>query len=401
MATKKLTDKFISGVKPPNLKAVEYWDSSVVGLGLRASPKGQKSWTIIYRINGKQKRLTFGKYPAISLSDARKMAGEKLRMVVQDIDPALTTPPPPQKETVQRVVRLFIKRYAKQHNKTWRTTEQILEREIFPVWGERAIQSITRRDVIVRIDSVMDRGKEYMANRLLAILRKFFNWCVERDIIQTSPASGLKPPGKERSRDRILTEEEVKSVWEASQSMGYPFGSIYLLLTITGQRLNEVASMKWEDLNLKENHWTIQADDNKPERLHVVPLSSLALNVIESVPRVAETGFLFSTTGITAVSGFGKAKNRLNQLSNVTDWKTHDLRRTATTFMAQLGVAPHVAEAVLNHSSGIVSGVAGVYNRYSYLKEKQDALDLWADKLEAIVKDEELQGAVTPFRQPN
>ena len=391
MATKRLTDKFIRAATPPPTKAVEYWDAAEIGLGLRVSPKGQKSWTIIYRINGKQKRLTFGKYPEISLSDARLMANEKLRMVILGKDPAELPPPPPPKDTVERVVRLFIKRYAKTQNKTWQETERILEREILPFWGERAIQTITRRDVVERVDSIMDRGKDYMANKLLAILRKLFSWSLERDIIQASPAAGLTLPGKVRSRDRVLTEEEIHAVWNASKKMGYPFCPIFQLLTATGQRLNEVASMTWADVDLKKKIWTIEADDNKPERLHMVPLSPLAMSIIESVPRMSETGYLFTTTGKTPVSGFSKGKAKIDKLSEVSGWRTHDLRRTATTFMASLGVAPHVAEAVLNHSSGIVSGVAGVYNRYSYFKEKRQALDLWARKLEEIVNGQEIK----------
>jgi integrase len=241
------------------------------------------------------------------------------------------------------------------------------------------------------------------ANRVFAYVRKFFNWCVSRDLIAASPCAGVRPPTPEQDRDRVLSDEEVRVLCLAAETLGWPFGPFVTMLLLTAQRLNEVAGMRWSELDLAAALWTLPAGRAKNGQAHHVPLSVPAVNLIRTLPRLAGSDMVFTTTGTTPISGFGRAKRRLDAamlailrheakergenpeaIKGLPDWRFHDIRRTATTGMAQLGVAPHVADRILNHVQGAIRGVAAVYNRHTYLTERRQALDLWAEKLHAI-----------------
>lgn len=386
MARKKLTDKGVEKAAAPTKGRTEIWDSLLPGFGLRITDRGIKSFIVMYRVNGRQRRMTLGRYPARSLADARVKARDALDLVDHGIDPA--EQPETQRDeasigdTVGLVAADFIERYAKPKNRSWAETKRVIDRYIIPAWGDRSVTEIRRRDVIKLIDSVMDRGRPYMANRLLANVRRFFNWCIERDLIEMSPASGVKPPGREIARDRVLADPEISSTWNACKALGWPFGPMFQFMLATAQRRNEVATMKWEDVDFDRRIWNLPREMTKSDRAHSVPLSEIAVSILNSVPQTGD--LVFTSNGRTPVSGFSKAKKRCDEISGVSDWRLHDLRRTATSGMARLGVALHVVERIMNHSSGIVSGVAAVYNRYGYEREMREALDLWSGHLENL-----------------
>jgi integrase len=195
--------------------------------------------------------------------------------------------------------------------------------------------------------------------------------------------ASIKAPARESSRDRVLSEEEIGRIWSACEGMGWPFGPLIQLLLVTGQREDEVAGMRWSDIDLKSCVWTLPREMSKSDRLNQVPLPLLALQILEALPRTGE--LVFSTTGTTPVSGFSKAKKRCDRLSGVESWRFHDLRRTVASGMAKLKVEPWVVEKVLNHQTGQLSGVAGVYNRWGYLDEKREALERWATHLKRVM----------------
>jgi integrase len=170
----------------------------------------------------------------------------------------------------------------------------------------------------------------------------------------------------------------------AADAEGYPFGHVIKLLVLTGQRRSEVAEMRWSEIDLERRVWTIPSSRSKNGHAHEVPLSAAAINVIGSVPRFLNSGYVFTTTGQAAISGFGRAKNRFEEVLGIENWRMHDLRRTAASGMARLGVGPHVIEKVLNHKTGIISGVAAVYNRYAYENEKREALERWAMHINSL-----------------
>ena len=181
----------------------------------------------------------------------------------------------------------------------------------------------------------------------------------------------------------MLTDAEIRTTWDQSDVEGYPFGPFLKLLMMTGQRRAEVSDMRWSELNLDEGIWELPASRVKNARLHIVPLPPQAVEILRSLHRFLDSDFVFTTTGRSAISGFGRLKERIEATlpESTPDWRFHDFRRTASTGMAKIGVAPHVIDSVTNHKSGVVSGVGATYNRYTYFNEKREALEQWADHL--------------------
>lgn len=385
MATRmKFTSAAVERIKPPKTGRDEYIDTLLTGFYLRVTEKGKKSWSLLYRYEGKLKRMTLGKYPAVDLSDAREAARDALKLLDRGKDPLAKddTESHKRKMTVRAVVKEYITRYAKPRNRTWKDTERTFDLYVLPEWKDRLISNITRHDVVMLIDSIMDEGKVYPARHTFAAIRKFFNWAAERGIIDASPCQHIAMPGKAVSRERVLSDEEVKAVWAAAEEMGYPFGSVVQLLMLTSMRLNEVAKAKWQDIDLEAGVWRIPRENVKTDRTHETPLTKQTKKILKSLPRFTDDYIFTSTAGKTHVSGFSKAKLRLDKLSGVADWRLHDLRRTAGTNMAKLGVPVYTISRVLNHAQG---GVTAIYDRHSYMPEKKEALEKWEKKLLQVI----------------
>ena len=383
----KLTAKSVENIKPLPKGRLQIWDIALPGFGLRVTEKGKKSWGVMYRYRDRQRRITIGSYPAFSLAEAREEARAVLRAVERGEDPvaeklsAKRKPPALFSDSVDQ----FIELYAKPKNRGWKETRRLLKNNVEPHFKYLSLEDVNKHHVLDVLDVILERGARTQANRTLSAIKKLYNWSMERGVIDHNPTTGLKPPGKEVARDRILTDDEIKKVWSVWEDLDWPFGPVWKLLLVTGQRRSEVAGMKWSDIDFDKNIWTIPREIAKNDRTHDVPLSPLALDILESVPRFAKRDLIFSTTGRTPVSGFGKSKNKIDEKLGLLDWRLHDLRRTAASGMARLGVAPHVVEKILNHSSGTISGVAAVYNRHGYENEKNDALNKWAIHLSILL----------------
>jgi integrase len=395
MPTKKLTDLFVERVKPPPSGRIEYFDASFGGLALRVTEKGHKSWSLYYRRNGKRGRYTIGPYPAVKPVDARREAMATLERVRAGIDPSAEKRgrrlrPGPESDTFAKVLDDHLERHLKKNTvaTTHNEIKRMLKRDALPLWQNWPISTITRRDVIDLIDAIVERGAPVQANRMLTRLGALFNWAVQQDRLASSPIAGMKPPSKERSRDRALIDDEIRWFWAGCEEIGWPFGPLFKLLLLTGQRRDEVGGIEWADLDLPNSLWNLPRYKAKNNRAHHVHLSAPALEILSSLPRVGN-GLVFTTNGITAVSGFGRAKRRLDRAmldergegdaSTIPPWTLHDLRRTAATGMARLNIAPHVLDRVLNHVSGRIRGVAAVYNRFEYLDERKAALERWGN----------------------
>jgi integrase len=298
----------------------------------------------------------------------------------------------------------FIQRYAKPKNRGWKETARLIglipdsaaptdDPAIFVAhkdgavkkWGHRKIADITRADVNRFLDGIVDRGSPIAANRVFAALRKLFGWAETRYALSANPCDRVERPSAEVSRDRLLTDDELKAVWEAAGELGWPFGPFVQLLILTGQRLNEVAGISWSELDLEKRLWTLPRGRVKNDKGHEVPLSAQAIQIIKSVPRIAGRDLLFSTTGTSPISGFSKTKATIDEKSGVTGWTFHDLRRTLASGMARLGINLPVIEKILNHSSGSFRGIVGVYQRHSFADEKRAALDVWGAHLARLV----------------
>jgi integrase len=387
---KKLTERVVAGLKPPASGKLDVWDLTLPAFGIQLRSTGRRAWIIAVRRPGKSttSRIKIGDPATMSLADAKKRAGELMSdpSALEIDDDGL----PPHELTagspMEHVIAGFIERDQKPRNRSWHAVQKLLRHDL-SVWDGRPLSSITRGDVLRVLDRVLGRGKPVMANQLLAHTKRMFNWAVERDLIETSPAAKVKPPSPKVDRERVLTDPEIYEVWHGADRLGFPFGPVVKLLALTAQREGEVAAMRWSDLDLDKALWSLPSKSTKAARPHLVPLSTAAIRIIKAQPRLS--AYVFPgrrTDGARPVCGFSKTKLRLDKICGVTAWRFHDLRRTTATKLAELGVPPHVTEKILNHRSANVAGAMGrIYQRYEYLAERREALDVWADALTRIV----------------
>jgi integrase len=303
----------------------------------------------------------------------------------------------PESDTFGAVAADYLERHVRVNNRqsTFAEAKRDLERNIPVKWRNRPIASITRRDVIDLIDGLIERGALVQANRTLARLRALFNWAIGKDRIAVSPAARMSLPTQERARDRVLSDDELRWFWQACDEIGWPFGPLAKLLLLTAQRRDEVAGMTWAEVDLDRGVWTVPRHKAKNDRKHEVQLSAAAVTVLRSLPRFGD--LIFTTTLKTSVSGFSRAKRRLDaemrrakdaelgKADVIPNWTLHDLRRTATTGMAGLKIAPHVVDRILNHTGGTIHGVAAVYNRFEYLEKRRAALEAWGRHVEGFI----------------
>ncbi|WP_374292604.1 tyrosine-type recombinase/integrase [Paenirhodobacter enshiensis] len=389
----KLTAAMVDRIKPID-KRQEIPDGLCVGLYLVVQPTGKKGWQVRYRHSGTHRRMTLGTFPVLSLADARARARDVIAATYEGRDPAaevrLAKAPksPDDRNEVRSLVDLFERRHLS-HLRSGAEVRRAFDRYVLPLWGERDVGSITRRDVIDLLDGLVDTGKGTTANRVRAYLSRFFGWCAERDVIGAHPMIGIKAPVKEQRRDRFLTDDEIRWLWQACDEIGYPFGPYVKLLLLTGQRSGEVGKMMWREID--GTVWKLSSERTKNGHPHEVPLSPLAGSILDGVERFeGAAGYVFTTTGETPVSGISRALGRITgkmqviaakergESLEIPHWTFHDLRRTAATGMARIGIAVRVTEAVLNHVSGTGGGIVAVYQRHDYADEKRKALDAWA-----------------------
>ena len=375
-----LNDLKIRNLPKPERGQFEIWDTRLPGFGVRVSHGGAKSFVLVYRFHGRGRRMTLGRYGILSVADARKLAHQALRAVALGEDPGadkLKARRVPDVEKFDAFVGHFVRTYATPKNRTAGETERLLRREFVRHWGSRSISSITKHDVLQVLDGIMASGTYASANAALASVRKLFNWAVERGMLEKSPCAGVTTPAKLVTRDRVLTDAELRSVWLALQGMGYPYGPFAQVLLLTGQRKGEVAGMRWAELDFDQALWSIPAQRNKSGRAHVVPLTGSVVDLLKGLPVLSPELVFPARDTARTIHDFSRWKRQLDEASKVSEWRLHDLRRTAATGMARVGVHPHVVERVLNHSTGTLGGVTGVYNRFGYLPEMRTALERW------------------------
>lgn len=403
---KPLTAKAVEAIQPEPPKRLEIPDPGLTGLYLIVQPTGGKGWAFRYRFGGKPSKLTLGKWPDMGLAEARRAAADAMAKIEEGNDPAeeKRAAKPVAVEAADRdKVKTLLKTFRTRHlsgTKSGDHAYRFLERFVLPAWGDRDIRTITKRDVIELLDGIVDSGRGTTANRVRAHLSTFLNWCVGRDILSVSPMTGVKKPAQETSRDRVLTDAEIRLFLAACDALGEPWGPFGKLLLLTGQRLNEVAQMT--DGELQGDDWHLAASRTKNGRAHLVPLSEAARAVLDAKARVKnKAGYVFCTNGRTPVSGFDKARGAIaakmaeiaakgvpegQEPEPIPHWTFHDLRRTLATGLARLGTPVRVTEAVLNHVSGTGGGIVGVYQRHDFADEKRVAMEAWARMVETIQK---------------
>jgi integrase len=367
-----------------------YWDSASPGFGVKVTPKGRKVFIVLYRTGAagsKLRKYTVGPYGRVTLHQARLAAQKVFTAKLEGRDPAAEKREAKRRVVADRVEDLletFIAQRLSQ-NRSVQEISRLLRREIGKPWSSRSIHEITKRDVVEVISAIEQRGAPAAANKALKSIKTFLRWCVGRAILDQSPAEGVPLPAKEVARDRVLSDKELAQVVLAARGMGGPYGGIVELLALTGQRREEVARLKWDELDLTRRIWTLPKSRTKNSKEHVVHLSEASIGVLMRAHK--HSPFVFSVLGTRPFNKFSKAKCQLDQLSGVTDWRLHDLRRTCVSGMARLGVAPHVADKLLNHQAGTISGVAAVYQRHEFRAEQREALEQWGDHVANIVAE--------------
>lgn len=422
MPSINLTQIAVERLKPIPTGRVDYRDKKLPGFGIRVSgteEKPVKTWTVVYRRRGQKKleRYTIGSFAQIDKVDmARDMARDILQRVAKGEDPKAISVAE-EIRTVASVIPTFIERYLKAKGRAGSyitNTQRTFEKDIIPKLGKRDIKSITRGDIIDLLDAVVDDGRPVQANRVLAAVRKLFNWSLDRGYIDSSPVVRMSAPSAESDRERVLEPDELRLVWLAAGKIGYPYGPIVQLLILTLQRRNEVAHAPWPEFgNLDDALWALPGSRTKNGQPNDVPLSDTAVEILKALPRAVPKrvagkkieDWLFVGERGEAVTGFANAKARIDEnileiqqreakergedpskVEPIPHWTLHDLRRTGSTRMSEdLEIAPHVVEAIINHVSGTIKGVARTYNRAKFAKPKRQALDAWAAYVEALI----------------
>jgi integrase len=409
-----LTVKEIEKLKP---KAKPYEELDGAGLYVTVRPSGAKAFNLRYRFGGQARNLTLG--PAgpggLTLAEARKLATEARGEIARGNDPcaqknarkaaaaaAARASREPATDAVAAVVERFIAKHVRPRTRPASAyeMERLLRVEIVPKLGQRRLAEVSRADVRQLVENIADRAP-IVANRTLSLLRLLCNWAKGQDIIAVSPCDGLKAPAPERSRDRVLADDEIRLFWRACEAIGWPFGDLARMLLLTGQRRDEVGAMTWGEIDLTTATWRLTGERVKNKREHAIPLSAPVLCLLENAPRIGGAkDFVFTISGAKPVECFSYMKKRIDaamlEIARANDpaaqeiphWQFHDLRRTAASNMASLGTAPHVVEATLNHRSGQIRGVAAIYNRYAYDKEKREALEKWGRRVERLAAGE-------------
>jgi integrase len=402
------TDRYIRNLKPESeTKIKDIREKNGFGIRLR---NGKKIFFYRYDspVTGKRRFLPLGEYPELSLENARiefgnayktvKAGGDPLETLRQEQEDVKAAP------TIKELGEDYIKRHAEVNKKSWKEDQRILEKEIYPSWGRLKAQDITKGNVIVLLDKVVDRGSPQTANNIFKIIRKMFNWAVKKDRMKISPCIGIDMPAPLNQKERALNAVEIKTIWgalETGKTMSGDVMRAIKLILVTAQRPGEVSGMHTREID--DGWWTIPSERAKNAKAHRVPLSSLAVEIIEQsmaenkkardIPEEqVYSGFIFPCPHRAKIQpierhALSKALKRNESEDGLTvlgvaTFTPHDLRRTAATFMAESGEMDEVIDAILSHTK---QGIIRVYNQFKYDPQKKAALEAWALKLNGIV----------------
>ncbi len=390
---KRLTDARIRSKKPEESR-YEVWDTEP-GFGLRIAPTGRKSFVYLYRFERKPRRMTLGVYPRMSLASAREAVANAVMRLEQGIDPGA------EKIAARKALRdaesfaelayEWVERYAKPKRKTWKEAQRQLEVDAIPAWGKRKAKSITRRDVIQLVEEIMDRGSPVAANRTLSLIKQVFKFGVQRDILDASPAVAVDKPAKEKRRDRVLSEDEIRSFWFGLDKavMSEDVRIALKLCLVTAQRRAEVAGLPHSEID--GDWWTLPKERSKNGKPHRTYFSPLAKGLVKSA---SGKDYVFPgrrTNGPIQAHSLIHALAMNRDKFDIPLFTVHDLRRTAATRMAEIGVPRFDIAKVLNHTD---QEVTAIYDHYAYDVEKKRALLKWGRRLQDILDDKKSEKVV-------
>jgi integrase len=370
MATGKVTISSISKLQG------WLWDTQCVGFGARKQTNGC-FYYVRYRHNGSQIVKSIGRHGSPWTPDtARTRARELLGVVAGGNDPFLA---PLSSETFgEEIERYLLRKKRSLKPRSFIEIARHLRKYALPLHKLHLAQ-IDRRTIAVLLGQIETASGAIARNRLRSSLSAFYAWTIQEGLTEINPVSGTGMADEGGSRDRVLTQDELRKFWHALGDDH--FSDIVRLLLLTGQRRNEIGALEWGEVDFKRGMIVLSPDRTKNSRQHELPMSRQALAILERQPRRNSSDYLF---GERAFNNWGRCKQEVDQRVGIAAWRLHDLRRTCATGMAELGVQPHIIEAVLNHVSGHKAGVAGIYNRARYEGEMRDALQRWADYVDKI-----------------
>ena len=406
---KKFTQLFVDQQRPPKTGRIDWADTEMRGFGLRISSSGAKTWTVVYRVKGVLVRETLGTVADIpNVGDARALALASKEKAARGINPTAERKAEAERvkaeagSTFAAVTDRFIAEHVRPNLRpnTINNWVRILEKDVKPAWSNRPFCEITDTDVL-KLRNAKAKTRPKQADEVRKVLRRLCSWAVSEKIISADadPTKDIAKSVKKRpGRDRALDDSELKLFWAGCGRLGWPFGPAFKLLALTAQRKQEVGASERREFDGAT--WTLPARRSKNGKANIIHLSPQAVAVLAGIPKAGD--LLFASRG-TVPSGYSKVKARLDgymaEIAGhpIEPWTLHDLRRTATTGMARLGIAPHVADRVLNHQGGTISGVAKTYNQFAYLEERELALDAWGLFID-LVCQQDLPGNVAVAR---
>ena len=390
----KLTQKAVTSLQLPTGKTdVIHFDDEIFGFGYRlrkgAGGKVLRSWVCQYRHGGSSRRLLLGAATVLGAEQARTMAKKALGRVANGEDPQTDKLDRrgKDKHTFKAVVADYLPLKRREvRQRTYTELVRYLTGTYFRPLHSLALDQITRKDIASRLNRISLDSSSIVAGAARATLSAFYVWAMQAGIVEANPVVGTAKPKESPSRDRVLADAELSRIWQACGDDDY--GRCMRLLILSGARRQEIGGMCWSEFNFEQSTWTLPASRSKNKRAHTLPLLPAMRAIIEAVPRMASRDQLFGqrANGLTAWS---RGKPELDRRSGVKNWTTHDIRRSVATRMADIGIAPHIIEQILNHQSGHKAGPAGIYNRSNYEREVRSALALWEDHVRSIVEGSE------------
>ena len=356
---------------------MEVFDLGYPGLSVRIGYGGAKTFQHFYRVGGKLKRETLGRWPAITLAAARDTWRRTREAVARGEAPSANG----KGQLFEHVVEEWLRRdQADSRKSSQYQLHRLVEADLLPAWRGRRVGSITKRDVHTLLDGIVDRGAPTMAKKTEAYVKRFFKWCHQRDLIAANPLEAMEALPKAKSRERVLTDDELAKVWHAADEG--PHRMAVRLLVLTGARREEISQLKWGEID--GDSIVLAGERTKNGEPRIIPLSAPATALLAAMPRIG--GYVFTLNGDKPIGSWGRAKHALDEASGVIGWRVHDLRRTVATGMQKLGVTLQTVEAVLGHTSGSRDGIVGVYQRHDYAAEKRAALDAWGQHVARLVR---------------
>ncbi len=420
----KLTQRTVeTATCPAGAKDALRFDADLPGFGLRITAAGSKVFIAQYSTATGKRRVKLGTFGALTVEEARRAAKSVLGAAAGGADPFAANKAKAEAERREQAAAAFTfgklveewgaAREGQRRPSYIREAKACMTRNL-PAWNEMPARDVTKNIAVPALNALRTKKGAVAANRTLAYARAAYSWALSQDKVPTNPLRDIARPGREESRERVLTADELGIIWRGAESLTAVRAAFVRVLMLTMGRRDEIASMAWHELDSPTDPtvWTVPRERTKNRRAHIVHLSAPARSIIAGLPRIKGNQHVFAGEGKGPIGGFSTIKAKIvvaiakeaagdssAHRQEVADWRFHDFRRAGVTALAGMGFAPHVCDRLLNHITGSIQGVAAVYQRAEFLPERRRALDAWATLITTPVEGEAVAGNVVPIRQ--